>query len=112
MPLSQAEIIQLCREGNLSRIQALNKSISSSASKDDTLERIIVAAAEKNRPEIVRFCLDQGVEVPDDVISEAYDFPEIAKLLITSGNMDVNHDFEMAGDLLINAVYSSEVSLL
>lgn len=112
MSLSQAESIRLCREGDLSRIQALYKSISSSAFKDDTLERIILAAAENNRPEIVRFCLDQGAEVPDDVISEAYDFPEIAKLLITSGHMDVNHNFEMAGDLLINAVYSSEVSLL
>lgn len=108
----QAEIEKACQEGNLSRVSDLYQAIPPSASKGGILDAMILAAAENNHPEVVYFCLSQGAEASHEVITEAYDFPEVAKVLITTGAMDVNYDYETAGDLLINAVYARDVSYL
>ena len=110
MSSSQTELESACEAGNLSRVRDLYGSISSPVSKHDILATMILTAAENNHPDVVRFCLDQGAEASHEVITEAYDLPDIAKVLITSGAMDVNYDYEMAGDLLINAVYARQVS--
>lgn len=56
--------------------------------------------------------LDEGAKPSDDDISEAQsgEFPEVCKVLITAGFMDINEDFEHAGDLLINIVWELKVS--
>lgn len=106
----EIEIEKACEEGDLARVRGLYQSIASSAPEDGTLEMMILTAAENNHPDLVRFCIEQGAEASHDVITEAYDLPEVAKVLITTGAMDVNYDYEMAGDLLINAVYARQVS--
>lgn len=106
----RTEILKACKEGKLSRVRELYQSISESAPKDGTLDAMILAAAENDHPDIVQFCLDQGAEASYEVIIEAYDLPKIAQVLITAGAMDINHDYEMAGDLLINAVCGRKVS--
>jgi hypothetical protein len=110
MSSTQSEILKACKDEELSRVRELYSSMSDSASKGSTLDAMILTAAENNRPEIVQFCLDEGAEASYEVIIEAYDHPTIAQMLITAGAMDVNHDFEMAGDLLINAICGRNVS--
>ena len=104
------DILKACKEGDLSRMRELYRSISDSAPKNGTLNTMLLTAARNDHPEIVQFCLDQGAEASYEVIDEAYDHPQIAQVLITAGAMDVNHDFELAGDLLINAIYFSQAS--
>lgn len=60
----------------------------------------------------LRRLLAEGAKPSDDDISEAQngEFPEVCKVLITDGFMDVNDDFEQAGDLLINMVWELKVS--
>ena len=55
----------------------------------------------------VRRLLDEGAKPSFDDVHEAQngEFPEVCKVLITAGLMDVNEDFEHAGDLLINMVW-------
>ena len=110
MSSTRSEILKACKDEELSRVRELYNSMSDSASKGSTLDAMILTAAENNRPEIVQFCLDEGAEASYEVIIEAYDHPKIAQVLITAGAMDVNHDFEMAGDLLINAICARNVS--
>ena len=60
----------------------------------------------------LRRLIDEGAKPSDDDISEAQngEFPDVCKVLITAGFMDVNEDFEHAGDLLINMVWELKVS--
>ena len=60
----------------------------------------------------LRRLLDGGAKPSGNDISEAQggEFPEVCKVLITAGFMDVNDDFELAGDLLINMVWELKVS--
>ena len=60
----------------------------------------------------LRRLLDEGAKPSDDDISEAQsgEFPEVCKVLITAGSMDINEDLEHAGDLLINMVWELKVS--
>ena len=60
----------------------------------------------------LRRLLDEGAKPSDDDISEAQngEFPEVCKVLIIAGFMDINEDFEHAGDLLINMVWELKVS--
>ena len=62
--------------------------------------------------EALRRLLENGAKPSDDDISEAQngEFPEVCKVLITAGFMDINEDFEQAGDLLINMVWEVKVS--
>lgn len=106
----RTEILKACKDGNLSRVRELYEQISETASKDGTLNTMILTAAENNHSDIVRFCVDQGAKASYEVIIEAYDLPNVAKVLIVAGVMDVNHDYEAAGDLLINAVCGRKVS--
>ena len=59
----------------------------------------------------LRRLLDEGARPSDDDISEAQngEFPEVCKVLITAGIIDINEDFELAGDLLINMVWELKV---
>ena len=59
----------------------------------------------------LRRLLDEGAKPSDDDISEAQngEFPEVCKVLITADFMDINEDFEHAGDLLINMVWELKV---
>ena len=59
----------------------------------------------------LRRLLDEGARPSDDDISEAQngEFPEVCKVLITAGLIDINEDFEHAGDLLINMVWELKV---
>ncbi len=66
-------------------------------------------AAKKGHAEIVRFCLERGVKPDYDVIIEAFEFPEVFKVLVTVGGLDINWDFQTAGDMLINAVWELKV---
>lgn len=56
--------------------------------------------------------LDEGAKPSDSDVSEAQngEFLEVCKVLITTGFMDINEDFEQAGDLLINMVWELKVS--
>ena len=60
----------------------------------------------------LRRLVNIGAKPSDDDVSEAQngEFPEVCKILITAGFMDVNEDFEHAGDLLINMVWELKVS--
>ena len=62
--------------------------------------------------ETVRRLLDQGVIPTDDDVREADwgQFPEVTKILIEDGYIDVNDDWELAGDLLCNMVWEQRVS--
>ncbi|KAL8691242.1 MAG: hypothetical protein Q9218_003482 [Villophora microphyllina] len=62
----------------------------------------------------LRRLLDEGAKPSDDDISEAQsgEFPEVCKVLITAGFMDINEDFEHAGDLLINTVWELKVDFV
>lgn len=110
MSSTRRDILKAYEDGDLPRIRELYKSLSDSPSRLNLLNALLLTAAENNRPEIVQFCLDEGAEVSYEVITEAYDLFKIAQILISAGAMDVNHDFEVAGDLLINAVCGSNVS--
>lgn len=66
-------------------------------------------AAENDHAEIVRFCLERGAKPEYDVIIHAYGFPEVYKVLVTVGGLNVNEDWELAGDMLINAVWERNV---
>ncbi|MCJ1425219.1 hypothetical protein MMC29_003107 [Sticta canariensis] len=66
-------------------------------------------AAEKNQYETVRYCLEKGAKVSPLVVDEASEFPEVFKVLVTVGGLDVNEDFETAGDMLINAVWEQKL---
>lgn len=60
----------------------------------------------------LRRLLDEGAKPSGDDISGAQngEFPEVCKVFITAGFMDINEDFEYAGDLLINMVWELKVS--
>ncbi|KAL8727519.1 MAG: hypothetical protein Q9166_005990 [cf. Caloplaca sp. 2 TL-2023] len=60
----------------------------------------------------LRRLLDESAKPSDADISEAQngEFPEVCKVLITAGFIDINEDFEHAGDLLINIVWELKVS--
>ncbi|KAI4264711.1 MAG: hypothetical protein L6R42_000194 [Xanthoria sp. 1 TBL-2021] len=62
----------------------------------------------------LRRLLDEGAKPSDDDISEAQngEFPEVCKVLITAGFMDINEDSEHAGDLLINMVWELKVDFV
>ena len=104
------DLLSAGAEGDLKRVHKLFQSISSSAGLGDVLEELMFRAAKNGHAAIVTFCSDQGVEISARVIDEALEFPEVCKVLITAGTMDVNDDLEMAGDLLINAVWEGKVS--
>ena len=74
----------------------------------DVLSRAIL----KGDAATVRRLLDQGVQPKDDDVEEAAmaEFPEVTKVLIEDGYIDVNEDWEHAGDLLINMVCENKVS--
>lgn len=55
---------------------------------------MILKAAEKDQPEIVQYCPDQGAKVSPPVVDEASKFPEVFKILVTVGGLDINEDFE------------------
>ena len=56
--------------------------------------------------------LDEGAKSSDRDIGEAQsgESPGVCKVLITASFMDINEDFEMAGDLLINMAGELKVS--
>lgn len=110
MSSTRSEILKACKDGDLPRVRELYHSLSDSPSRPSILDAMLLIAAEHNRPEIVQFCLDEGAEASYEVITEAYDLPKVAQVLVSAGAMDVNHDFEVAGDLLINAVCGGDVS--
>ncbi|KAL6713991.1 hypothetical protein ACLMJK_008485 [Lecanora helva] len=62
----------------------------------------------------VRRILDEGGKPSDDDISEAQngEFPEVCKILVTAGWIDINEDLEHAGDLLINMVWELKVDFV
>lgn len=111
MSQQHEDLLSAGADGDLKRVRELFQSFSPSGGLGDVLEELMFRAAKNGHAAIVTFCLDQGVEVSDRVTDEALDFPEVCKVLITAGKMDVNEDLEMAGDLLINAVWEGKVSL-
>ena len=73
------------------------------------LPEMTLKAAENGHAEIVRFCLERGAKPDYDVINQASEFPEVYKVLVTVGGLDVNQDWETAGDMLINAAWELKV---
>lgn len=102
------EILAACAAGDLERVREIYETISS-AQGNVPLDAMILKAAEKNQYETVRYCLEKGAKVSPLVIDEASEFPEVFKVLVTVGGLDVNEDFETAGDMLINAVWEQKV---
>lgn len=102
------EILAACAAGDLERVREIYPAISS-AENNVPLDAMILKAAEKNQYETVRYCLEKGAKVSPLVVDEASEFPEVFKVLVTDGGLDVNEDFETAGDMLINAVWEQKV---
>lgn len=102
------ELLSACADGNLGRVRELYET--SSAEDRAPLDDMMLRAAEKGQATVVRYCLEQGAKASDQVVSEATEFPEVFKVLVTAGEIDVNYDFETAGDMLINAVWEGKVS--
>lgn len=110
MSSQHKEILEACAAGDLERVRDIYQAISW-AQGSAPLDAMILKAAEKNQPETVRYCLEQGAKVSPLVVDEASEFPEVFKILVTVGGLDVNEDFETAGDMLINAVWEQKVGL-
>lgn len=70
---------------------------------------MMLKAAENGHAPVVQYILERGALVSDDVITEATEHPEVFKVLVISGGLDVNYDFETGGDMLINAVWEGKV---
>ena len=97
------QLLTACADGNLERLQELH------STQDASFEAMMLKPAEKGHFHIVQYCLEHGAQVSEDVITEASEQPEVFKILVTLGGLDVNHDFETAGDMLINAVWEGNV---
>lgn len=108
----QNEILAACATGDLARVQVLYQKITLAPGEHAILlAAMTLKGAENGHPEIVRFCLEQGAKPEYEVINESSEFPEVFKVLVTVGGLDVNYDFEIAGDMLINAVWELKVRL-
>lgn len=105
------QLLAACETGDLARVRELFLTRVSSTPEEHIplLEMITLKAAEKGHAEVVRFCLERGARPDYGVINAASEFPEVFKVLITVGGLDVNYDFESAGDMLINAVWELKV---
>ena len=104
------EILAACVAGDLARVQELYGKITLAPGEQAVLlAAMTLKGAENDHAEIVRFCLERGAKPEYEVINEASEFPEVFKVLVTVGGLDVNYDFEIAGDMLINAVWELKV---
>ena len=105
------QLFNACAEGDLQRVRELHEAVSSSPEEETALvQQMILKAAEKGHAHVVRYCLERGAECSDAVINEATTSPEVFKVLVENGGLDINEDWETAGDMLINAVWQLQVS--
>lgn len=108
----QDELLTACADGNMERVRDLHQRYSATLAEEGAgaLDAMMLRAAEKGHADVVRYLLEQGADISYRVISEATEFPEVFKVLVTVGNLDVNYDLESAGDMLTNAVWEGNVS--
>lgn len=101
-------ILAACAAGDLEGVREIYQIISP-APDSGLLEAMLVKSAQYAQPEIVQHCLEQGARITSYVVDEAADVPEIYKILVTVGGLDVNEDYGLAGDILINAIWEQKV---
>ena len=105
MSRTHEELLTASAEGNIDKVRDILES-----EEDAPLGKMAAAATENNHADILELCIDKGADVSDLNLDDL-DFPEVIKILITKGGHDINEDWEMAGDLLINAVWELKVTL-
>lgn len=106
---SKDNLLAACAAGDLERVRELYHNTFSDSDEDALLNAMTLKAAENGHAEVVRFCLERGAKPEFTVINEATEYPEVFKILVTAGGLDVNYDLETAGDMLINAVWELKV---
>lgn len=109
MPSQQDELAAARPEGIPIHVPDSHQTIPHPPQQDAALQARMLEAAENGNVEVVRQCLAQGAKVSSEVITEATEHEEVFKVLVTEGGLDVNYDFETAGDMLINAVWERNV---
>lgn len=112
MPSRDEELLDYmlaaCAAGDLEEMREIYQAISA-AQDSGLLEAMLIKSAEYGQPEAVQYCLEQGARISSYVVDEAADVPEIYKILVTVGGLDVNEDHGTAGDILINAIWDQKV---
>lgn len=103
------ELLQACAAGNAGQVRVLHQRYSGGG-EAAPFDAMMLRAAENGHVDVIRYCLEQGAEMSWDVIIEATGCPEVFKILVTVGGLDVNEDFGLGGDMLSNAVWEGKVS--
>ena len=110
MSKAQEELLAASAEGNIDKVREVLAEVHRLHEEDPPLNKMAFIAAENNHADILELCIDEGGDVSDLSLDDL-DFPDVIKILITKGGHDINEDWEMAGDLLINAVWELKVTL-
>ena len=85
MPSPHQELLTACAVGNIVKVRDAISSLHQSGITDVPIQRMALKAAENGHAAIIELCINKG--------------------------LDVNEDWEVAGDMLINAVWEKQVGL-
>lgn len=110
MSKAHEELLTASANGNIDKVREVLAEVHRLREEDAPLDKMAATAAENNYADILELCIDEGADVSGLSLDD-FDFPDVIKILITKGGHDINEDWEMAGDLLINAVWELKVSL-
>ena len=109
MASTQGSIQHACETGDLSTARNLYAALSPSEQQSSLFDMILIASR-TGAAAIVQFCIDHGAAITWVVTNEATKFPEVCKIPTTAGGMDINEDWETAGDILIDAVWERNIT--
>ncbi|KAL8694919.1 MAG: hypothetical protein Q9218_000490 [Villophora microphyllina] len=95
------ELLTACAQGNADEVRTL---LATCSPDDVLLRKVAIMAAGNRHTEVLELCLNEGA-----VVTSIWSLPnytdEVLKVLVTHRSLDVNESWDIACDMLINAVW-------
>ncbi|KAL8684963.1 MAG: hypothetical protein Q9218_008052, partial [Villophora microphyllina] len=105
MSTPDQELLTACAQGDITKVRELISTMQTPSNEEASLKSMALKAAEHGHADILTLCIDEGADVSRMDLEDYFEYEEVLEVLVTRGGIDVNEDFEHAGDALINAIW-------